>query len=94
MANVDVKTEEDTGHGWKFQVAVDEDGRRHDFDVTLNWADYDLWCHGQVSPERVIKAAFAFLLSREPVGAIMRKFDCAVIRRYFPEVDKELKSLL
>lgn len=94
MAMIDVKTEEDLERGWRFGVGVTDGGDEQAFDVTLSWSDYDLWSHGQVPPERVVRAAFEFLLQREPLGAILRKFDCAVIRRYFPDVDKTLPKLL
>ena len=62
--------------------------------MTLGWSDYDLWSRGRVPPERVVRAAMQFLLAREPVTSILRKFDCAVIRRYFAEVDRELPRMV
>ena len=94
MARIEVKTEEDSPRGWSFGVELTDEGRRREYSVTLSWSDYDLWSHGQVAPERVVRAAFEFLLSREPADAILSKFDCAVIRRYFPDVDRELPKLL
>lgn len=94
MADISVKTESDSGRGWTFQVEIDDDGRPHAYEVTLNWSDYDLWSRGQVAPERVIQAAMQFLLEREPATAILPRFDCAIIRRYFPEVDKTLPGML
>lgn len=94
MAEIEIKSESEAGNGWTFNVEVDDNGRSHRYDVTLNWSDYDLWSRGQVAPEKVVKAAFEFLLEREPASAILSRFDCAVIRRYFPEVDKELPKLL
>jgi len=95
MTIIDVKTEQDTGRGWAFDVVVDDDdGQRHEYQVTLSWPDYDLWCHGQVAPERVVRAAFRFLLEKESAEMILSRFDCAVIRRYFPEVDKQLPAFL
>jgi len=95
MPTVHVKQETDNQTGWQFQVElIDDAGDLHDYDVTLSWRDYDHWCRGQVQPSRVIEAAFEFLLEREPPDAIMRKFDCAVIRRYFSDVDRELPKLL
>ncbi len=90
MAQIDVQTEEDADHGWRFVVAVTDDGRRREHEVTLAWADYDLWCRGRSSPQRVIETAFEFLLEREPSAAILGRFDCALIRRFFPEVDRVL----
>jgi hypothetical protein len=94
MVKIDVKTEEDSPRGWSFGVELDSDGTRHAYAVTLSWSDYDLWSHGQVAPERVVRAAFEFLLKREGPESILPRFDCAVIRRYFPDVDRELPRLL
>ncbi|MEX2671343.1 MAG: hypothetical protein WD294_04445 [Phycisphaeraceae bacterium] len=94
MADITVKTESDSSRGWTFHVEIDDDGRTHAYDVTLSWSDYDLWSRGQVAPERVVQAAMNFLLEREPATAILPRFDCAIIRRYFPEVDKTLPGML
>lgn len=94
MAHIDVQTETDSPRGWTFTVVLNSDGARYDFSVTLNWSDYDHWSHGRVAPERVVEAAFEFLLQRETADMILAKFDCAVIRRYFPEVDRELPGML
>ena len=93
MSRIVVKTEVEKGNGWSFEVDV-IDEETTEFEVTLNWSDYDLWCHGKTAPEKVIDAAFRFLMEREPVSAIMRRFDCAVIRRYFSEVDRVLPTML
>lgn len=94
MSNIHVKTEEEQERGWKFGVEIDAQGKLHAYEVTLSWSDYDLWCRGQVAPERVVQAAFRFLLQREPAAEILSRFDCAVIRRYFPDVDKVLPTML
>lgn len=46
------------------------------------------------APERLVKAAFRFLLDREPKEAIMARFDVSVIARYFPEFECELPRYL
>jgi hypothetical protein len=92
MAEIEIITETESGNRWTYHVRVFDAGRTHDHQVTLGWADYDLWCRGRLAPEKVVKAAFAFLLSKEPASAILAKFDCSVIRRYFPEVDQEIGS--
>jgi hypothetical protein len=94
MPTIEVGTETEGSNHWSYQVTVRDDGKRHDYRVTLGWSDYDLWCHGRVAPERVVKAAFEFLLAREPASSILAKFDCSVIRRYFIEVDRELPKLI
>jgi len=95
MAMIEIISEQEQGNGWLFDVQVTEDGgRTYTYDVTLSWSDYDHWSHGRKAPERVVEAAFEFLLEREPASAILSRFDCAVIRRYFSEVDRELPKRL
>lgn len=85
---------EGTNH-WSYEVTVvDPAGVTHAYRVMLNWSDYDLWSHGRIAPHSVVRAAFEFLLDREPASSILPKFDCAVIRRYFPDVDEVLPTLL
>ena len=91
---IHIKTETEAPRGWTFAVEVLDNGQTRDYTVTLNWSDYDFWSHGRVAPEKVIDAAFRFLLEREPAASILPQFDCALIRRYFPEVDSELKNML
>lgn len=94
MTEIDVKTEQDVNRGWAFGVQVRDGGRTFDYDVTLSWSDYDHWCRGQSAPSQVVKAIFEFLLLQEPASAILPKFDCSVVRRYFPAIDQELPGLI
>ena len=93
MARIEISTETEGKNNWKYQVCLKERGETQNHEVTLNWSDYDLWSHGRVAPEKVVQAAFKFLLQRESASSILAKFDCSVIRRYFPEVDAELPKL-
>lgn len=90
MAEIEIGPETEGANHWSYDVRVFENGRTHDYKVTLSFQDYDHWSHGRVAPSQVVRAAFAFLLDREPAGAILSQFDCSVIRRYFPEVDEQL----
>ncbi len=94
MATIEIGTEIEGKNNWTYQVRVVDESRTFSFTVTLGWSDYDLWSHGRVAPERVVRAAFEFLLAHEPASAILPRFDCSIIRRYFPEVDAELPALL
>jgi hypothetical protein len=49
---------------------------------------------GTQAPERCVKAAFEFLLDREPKESILQHFDITVISRYFPEFERELPRYL
>jgi len=90
MAEIEIGTETEETNQWRYEVSVHDGGRTHRYRVTLGWSDYDLWSHGRVAPEKVVRAAFAFLLARESADSILARFDCSLIRRYFPEVDREL----
>jgi hypothetical protein len=94
MASIEIGPEIEGANHWRYQARVLERERSYDFDVTLSWSDYDLWCRGRAAPSEVVRAALAFLLEREPAGAILRRFDCSVIRRYFPDVDRALPGLI
>ena len=90
MPEIEIGQETEGERRWSYEVRVFDGGRTHEYDVTLSWSDYDLWSRGRVAPSNVVRAAFEFLLDREPASAILPRFDCSLIRRYFPEVDKEL----
>jgi hypothetical protein len=94
MADIEVGQETEAANHWAYEVSVFDGGRKHDYRVTLSFQDYDLWSRGRVSPSRVVESAFKFLLNNEPASSIMSKFDCSVIRRYFPHVDEELPEML
>jgi len=94
MATITIGIETEEENCWSYEVRVTQDEQPYDYRVALSWSDYDLWCHGRVAPERVVRAALEFLLSKEPASSILPKFDCSLIRRYFPAVDKELPRLL
>ncbi len=49
---------------------------------------------GKVPQETVILESFKFLLEREPNTSILSEFDITVIKRYFPEYEKEIKQRL
>ncbi len=76
-----------------FDVVVgDADGAsRHR--VTLTRADLARLAGGR-APDRLVEAAFRFLLDREPKESILARFDVSVIARYFPEFERELPRYL
>ena len=94
-ADIQVLTEKDINNGWLFTVRVtDPDGSQSEYETTLSWADYDLWCRGSAPPERVVAALFTFLLQRENKKEILSRFDAALVRRYFRDVDDILPGLI
>jgi hypothetical protein len=77
----------------RFAVLVREGRSETRHAVTFAAADFSRLGNG-ATPERVIKAAFAFLLEREPKESILSSFDLSVIARYFPEFERELPRYL
>ena len=93
MADIEVGLETEADNHWAYEVSVFDGGRKYDYAVTLSFQDYDLWSRGRIAPSRVVETVFKFLLANEPASSIMAKFDCSVIRRYFPKVDQELPGM-
>ena len=83
-----------TPGSFEFEVTVrDADGEtRHR--VTIARETYDRLSGGKFNSEQCVEAAFAFLLEREPKESILRRFDLAVISRYFPEFEREFSGYL
>jgi hypothetical protein len=78
----------------EFVVTVREGGGETRHEVTMKSATYEKLAGGKASPEQCIRAAFAFLLDREPKESILRKFEVTVIGRYFPEFEHEIGNYL
>ena len=76
-----------------FDVTVGEGADKSRHHVTMDKATCDRLGGGH-DPERVIAAAFAFLLDREPKGSILPRFDVTVISQYFPEFETEIPGYL
>jgi len=77
-----------------FDVVVLEGKGETRHQVTMASAVYERLARGKHAPERVIEAAFSFLLDREPKESILGRFDVTVISRYFPEFERELPKYL
>jgi hypothetical protein len=75
----------------RFEVDVEEDGHQHVYQVSVPDALADRL---GAEPAAVARATLAFLLDREPPGAILASFDCSVVSRYFPEYEDALPGYL
>jgi hypothetical protein len=80
--------------GPTYRVTVDENDGRSVHDVTVTPDDLRRYAPAGVAPERLIRASFEFLLARESKESILRRFDLAVIERYFPEYGHEIGKTL
>ncbi len=67
-------------------------GTSHQVSVPAGFAA-SLGC-GQVAPEELVRASFAFLLEREPATSILPEFRLDIISRYFPSYPAEIGARL
>ncbi len=77
-----------------FEVVVREGKGETRHQVTVSRETCERLTAGKHMPERLIEAAFRFLLDREPKESILGRFDVTVIARYFPEFERELPKYL
>jgi hypothetical protein len=91
--SIDVRCGRD-GSGWLCLVRVREGAFATEHRVTLAQADLEHLDPGATDPQRLVRAAFEYLLEREPASAILRAFDLPVIGRYFPGWDESVRRRL
>jgi triphosphoribosyl-dephospho-CoA synthetase len=75
-----------------YLVRVAEGDGQTEHRVDVGAADYRRLSGGRISPEELLRRTFEFLLSREPKEAILRRFDLAVVSRYFPEFERAVRQ--
>lgn len=73
----------------QFDVVIHEGASETRHRVSMSRADFSRLGKGR-GAERVIEAAFRFLLDREPKESILSRFDVSVISHYFPQFEHEL----
>ena len=78
----------------EFQVRVTEGKSATSHRVTLKKADYDRLAGSKIEPAELVRRSFEFLLENEPKESILARFDLAVISRYFPDFEREIKRRL
>jgi len=78
----------------EFRVRVIEGRSESTHRVRLGEDDYRTLCAGKIEAGELIRRSFEFLLAREPKESILPEFDLAVIGRYFPEYERELKRTI
>jgi len=93
VPSVNVKSRKKTDTGWIFQVEVSDNGRDDGgFTVDVDAVYWKKLTGGAITPERLVRQSFEFLLKRESKESILRKFNLKQITTYFPEYEKEMKS--
>ncbi len=89
MVDIDVGAESNG----RYRVIVTKDGSGSTHPVTVRSDDLSRLGSG-ASGEDLVEASFRFLLDREPIEAIMSRFDLSVISRYFPEYPDRIGDYL
>jgi hypothetical protein len=78
------------GDGWSCRVRVGDDSGATSHEVAVSAETLERLAPGAADPEELVRASFEFLLARESRESILRRFDLMVIRRYFPEYEREI----
>lgn len=76
----------------EFLVTVEGSDSRTEHTVTLDEEYYVRLTDRKISKEELIRRSFKFLLTREPKESILHRFNLRVIKRYFPEYEKTIKT--
>lgn len=80
--------------GWACSVSVGTGSGATSHEVIVSPQDLKRLAGGATDPSQLVAASFEFLLERESKYSILRRFDLAVIARYFPEYpDKIIRRL-
>ncbi len=96
MAQIEIIEEQEIASGWQFQAQIlNERGQLLRLQLTLAWADYNLWSPaGADEPARVAEAVIRFLLSRSDESEIRTSFDASLARRLHCDADTVIPSLI
>ena len=73
-----------------FDVTVREKNGETHHKVSMSMESLDRLAAGRHAPEKVIEAAFEFLLEREPKESILGEFDVKIISHYFPDFESRI----
>ena len=82
------------GTDWTCAVTVGDDHAATHHQVEVAAGDLERLHPGAADPAALVRAAFDFLLTREPRESILRRFDLPMIGRYFPEWEAEVATRL
>jgi hypothetical protein len=93
MAHQITVEEIEKGNAGKYRVTVVDGGGRTQHVVSVETSFRDRLVGEKIAVDQFVAKSFEFLLQREPKESILRQFDLAVISRYFPEYEKEIRRV-
>ena len=82
-----IKVDHVAGDEWQVTVT---NGATTQHRVRVTQADLDRYGAGRTA-EYLLQESFRFLLEREPNTSILGSFELAVITRYFPEYEADIR---
>ncbi len=97
VADVEILSERENSSGWLFEARVigDDGGGLCRVTLLLAWADYNLWSvDGADRPTAVAEAILSYLISEVGPEAVPDRFDASILRRKFPDADREIPKLI
>jgi hypothetical protein len=93
MTTINILEEQETDNGWQFTVQLEDGQESQKHHVTLDRNYYEKVTDGAVSADRLVEAAFRFLLDRESKDQILSHFTLDTIQNYFPEFEQEVVKI-
>lgn len=90
MADVRVSDQRETDDGFRFDVTVDEAGRRTRHEVTLRRDDYERWGSEGISAAAVVRRCVEILLGRVSQKDLLQRFDVSQAVRLYPAFETEI----
>ena len=77
--------------GWLARVTVTDKGGSRAYEVRVTPPELARLDPGATEPTELVRRSFEFLLAREPKESILGSFGLAVISRYYPEYEREIR---
>jgi len=87
--SVEIAAQDDGGVA---HVRIEDGGHTTEHEITVRRDYVDKIAGSKAAVEDLVRASLEFLLDREPPSAILRRFDLAVINRYFPDYEPTMKD--
>jgi hypothetical protein len=93
MKHLTIKPVREDDRVYVFEVkARNPDAGDMKYGVSLRKDDFRRWGREGETPPEFVERCFEFLLEREPMTAILSRFDVSVIPQYFPEFEEEIAA--
>ena len=90
MAEIHVRNQQETADGFRFDVTIDEAGRRSTHVVSLSRADYERWGSAGVSAAAVTRRCVEILLERVSQRKLLERFDVREAVQLYPAFEMEI----